>query len=223
MTSEQFADAVATLTGVWPAKQDAVLSDAAMELKNARWIWNDKKAATTAPVGKAYFRRSFQISQPLERASAVVAADNSFELLVNGKKVASGDDWNKPVKVELTPHLHQGTNVLAVIAENGAKEPNPAGLVVRADFRYRRPIAGKPLRALASDANWRALRRVARYRTGGPPPISTTNRGRRRRCWATSPSGRGRWRKRSAPLPMTRTARSIRLRKSGRRCARPPR
>ncbi len=157
MTAEQFADGISTLTGIWPEKQDATLSAAAMAFKNARWIWSDKRAATTAPVGKSYFRRTIEITQPLERASAVIAADNAFELFVNGKKVASGDDWGKPVRANLMPQLHVGTNVLAIAAENTGDQPNPAGLLLRADFAYRRPISGKPMRTLATDAKWRAF------------------------------------------------------------------
>src|SRR5207244_11335704 len=105
MSAEQFVDAVSMLTGVWPAKQDATLSSVAERYAKSKWIWSDKSAATSAPPGTVYFRKIVELKPGVAAASAIIACDNEFDLLVNGKKVASGDDWQKPVTVDLKGHL----------------------------------------------------------------------------------------------------------------------
>ena len=76
-----------------------------------------------------YFRKAFELKNaPTGKATALVAADNTFELFVNGKSVATGEDsFNKPNAIDVLPYLVAGKNVVAAIAENTSDKPNPAG------------------------------------------------------------------------------------------------
>ena len=149
MSAEQFADAVSALTGVWPAKQDATLSAACERYAKSKWIWSDKNAATSAAPGTVYFRRVIELkSAAVASASAVVACDNQFDLMINGKRVAGGDNWEKPVTVDLAPHLVAGKNVLAVVATNISDQPNPAGLWFNLTIAYQKPDDATPARQM---------------------------------------------------------------------------
>ena len=75
---------------------------AAETLADASWIGCDEVGidpVKNAPAGVRNFRRTVELDSrnPISNAVAVMAADNHFTLSVNGKKVGSGDDWNKPV------------------------------------------------------------------------------------------------------------------------------
>ncbi len=177
MSGEQFLDAVSALTGVWqPAtgemlKRDgrgqggqltAVAQVLGERLRSeyplhAHWIWNTPDAAQGVPGGTLHLRREFELDALPETAHAVAAADNSFSLFVNGKKVAAGDNWQQPTVVDLAPHLQVGRNLIAVAAVNAVqigKEPqsptNPAGLVMHADLRMP---GGKNI-VIETDSTW---------------------------------------------------------------------
>ena len=62
-------------------------------------------------------------------AFRVCAADNSFELWVNGREAGRGENFHKLYPIDVTSLLRPGVNVLAVAATNGGDAPNPAGLV----------------------------------------------------------------------------------------------
>src|SRR5207247_124902 len=87
MTAEQFADAVSTLTGIHPAKQDAALSTVEQRFNKAKWIWSEKDANKSAPPGTIYLRRVVnKVAPDIAAAVAVTTCDNQFVLRVNGKE-----------------------------------------------------------------------------------------------------------------------------------------
>ncbi len=111
MTAEEFVDAVSQITGVWTGMIAAKLTDNAERYAKAKWIWNDKDAATAAPPGKLYFRRVIEVKPGLVAFKAILTADNEFRLYINGKEVSHGEEWTKPVSVDLQPTLVVGRNV----------------------------------------------------------------------------------------------------------------
>ncbi|MEX2285784.1 MAG: DUF1549 domain-containing protein [Planctomycetaceae bacterium] len=140
MSAEQFVDAMAPLTGVWPkpagdmlardgrgqggqllavrnfrTSSDALPSDA---LSQTKWIWNTPDAAKGAPGGRLHLRKTITLTDEPSRVHATVACDNEFVLFVNGKKFAEGKTWKEPFSVDLTGQLHAGDNVIAVDAVN---------------------------------------------------------------------------------------------------------
>lgn len=81
------------------------------------WIWCPEAMGEGRV---AWFRCPVVIADgaTITAAHLLVSADNQFVLHVDGERVASGDDWMEPALVELTPYLHPGENVVAVMASN---------------------------------------------------------------------------------------------------------
>ncbi|MEX2671449.1 MAG: DUF1549 domain-containing protein [Phycisphaeraceae bacterium] len=191
MSAEQFVDGVSKVTGIWQEVSSAMLerdprgqggqltavrealarnsavadtdadADASDDLIG-RWIWRDADAAQRAQGGGIYLRRTFTLEQLPHIAHAVMTADNQFEFYINGDRVATGNDWQHPAALDLTPYLRRGSNTLAVLAINwpdtergielSASEPNPAGWFFSA-VGY--DIEGKTVWSLGSDARWK--------------------------------------------------------------------
>jgi alpha-L-rhamnosidase len=104
----------------------------AVSFDGCRWIWTAEPgvdAQKSAPKGPRFFRGSVTIppDRKVTQARFLIAADDQFELFVNGKPAGRGTAWNEPVLATLTNHLTPGKNSLAVVVTNGA--PSPAGLV----------------------------------------------------------------------------------------------
>ena len=159
LTAEQFVDAVSILTDNWQQptagmrKRDgrsqggqllAVLKAIGETAKpsngkvDARWIWNDPKAATAAAPATVYFYNELPLKEQPDRVTAIISCDNEFRLVVNEKsnRAAIGKAWNEPAVVDLTSLCRVGTNSIRITARNwgdgnGAKtgSPNPAGLI----------------------------------------------------------------------------------------------
>jgi hypothetical protein len=101
-------------------------------LADARWIWSPEgNPAVSAPPGKRYFNREFEVdsTRPIQSAQAAMTADNSFELFVNGQSVGTGADFNVITTMDVGALLKPGHNAVTVVADNGDNKPNPAGLI----------------------------------------------------------------------------------------------
>jgi hypothetical protein len=154
LTAEQFSDALAEVTGVWPETPAASIHYAVVAESKAkvpanesaapfapgatpRWIWNQMLADKRAPAETLYFRKNILLSHAPEQARAIVTCDNGFKLYVNGTEVGSGKDFGKPKSINLMPHLKKGMNVIAIAGTNDKARPNdpkadqtsPAGLI----------------------------------------------------------------------------------------------
>lgn len=159
MTAEQFIDTVWQLTGAAPSKMDAKFLRGKLDPEVARsvelvgqWIWSSDNQPP-APAGeKRSFRKSFELDSPAEQAGAAISCDNRFTLLVDGKKVASGDNWQSPVAISLGS-LNKGKHELLIVAENQGDAPNPAGLYFQASIGSAGSGESKVM-TLASDATW---------------------------------------------------------------------
>ena len=97
-----------------------------------QWIWIDEEgvgALKSAPKGARFFRGSVAIpaDRKVTQARFLIATDDQFELLVNGKPAGRGSAWNQPVLATVTNHLVPGKNSLSAVVTNGS--PSPAGLV----------------------------------------------------------------------------------------------
>ncbi|MDR2643781.1 MAG: family 78 glycoside hydrolase catalytic domain [Planctomycetaceae bacterium] len=102
------------------------------QFQNATWIWTNKNF-NNAPVGKAIFRRTFNLpetyksSQP--SAKFTLTADNAFTVYINDKKIGTGNNFNKIYTFDVSAFLKQGKNVFAIEVVNEGNSPNPAGLI----------------------------------------------------------------------------------------------
>ena len=129
-------------------------------LDGAKWIWFDEgDPAAAAPVARRYFRRSFVLPDgaSVESATASLTADNTFELFVNGKRIGTGDNFHEVSEFQIGTQLKPGTNVLAVVVDNGGDAPNPAGLIASVQLRLR---GGEKL-VVRTDREWRAAASVS--------------------------------------------------------------
>lgn len=107
------------------------------------WIWAPGNPDRTS------LRRTFEVSDPVRDATLWFSCDNVADVFLNGVYIASGTDWNTPVRTRVTPHLKAGSNVLQVEARN---EGGIAGLVARLRIRSE----GKPDVTLDTDTAWEA-------------------------------------------------------------------
>jgi hypothetical protein len=168
MTSEQFVDAVWTLTGAAPNKIDAGISEPGQQ-PTARWIWSEKDFQKSPAGDVVTFKYEFELSNLPSRGSAVVTCDNEFVLFLNGQQIGKGTDWSSPVLVDLKKGLRVGNNVLLVRAINGGSSPNPAALffeallsgengqadqVIRSDAAFSWVKGELDPRSLPTDLNW---------------------------------------------------------------------
>jgi hypothetical protein len=130
-----------------------------LDLNGALWIWVDEPdvdATRNAPQGVRFFRRDITLPAGVKAASAfaLFAADNHFQLLVNGFEAGRGDDWQKPQLINLASLLRPGVNRFTVRVDNDAQtgEINAAGVI----GRIRVEVAGAPSVDVVTDASWQA-------------------------------------------------------------------
>ena len=105
-------------------------------LAEAQWIWSPltKEDASGKPV---FFRKSFDIGEPdVTKGSSKIeiAADNTYILLVNGKRVGAGDNWNEGTVYDITALLVKGENTIAIEA---ASPDAMAGVVARVTIKSK--------------------------------------------------------------------------------------
>ena len=124
------------------------------ELTGASWIWSPgADAKKSAPIGVRYFRKEFTVPEGREPASAlcVVAADNSFKMFLNGRRIHNGNNFKEATAVNVKEHLQKGKNVLAIEATNEGAVPNPAGVLAVLRLQF----ADASSMTIASDDTWR--------------------------------------------------------------------
>ena len=98
------------------------------------WVWHSNEP-DRAPPCKRFFRKVVELpeNRRVTQATIRLNADNGLAFHLNGKDVGAGcygyDNWTRPSKIDLAPHLKAGRNVLAVTVINGGDSPNPAGLI----------------------------------------------------------------------------------------------
>lgn len=126
------------------------ISQAQTAAPQPQWIWYPEgQPQKSAPAEDRYFRKLITLKYPLEVASFEVAADQGFELFVNGKHLGRGTDWKQVRKFDLSTQLKPGRNVLAIQVKHG--KVGPAGLMVAGLLRDRI----SPSEWLVSDASWK--------------------------------------------------------------------
>lgn len=96
--------------------------------KEAQWIWSPAYEKVLAPPGTCFFRKTFNLGAP-EYGVIQIACDDRYELYVNGRQIGSGENWKVLDVYDVTKYLVQGSNTIAVRAENS--EQGSAGLVAR--------------------------------------------------------------------------------------------
>lgn len=174
MTAEQFLDNVWQICGDAPVKFDAPVIRSDPNTKTAstsnstvspsgKWIWGSNNGGAVPGQETLVLRKSIELPDNVMSGGAVISCDNEFELFVNGKWAASGNDWTKPQSIALLPLLKKGSNTIQVVAMNASNEPNPAGLYLEAHLKLQDGSTA----AFATDSSWQYTDKV---------PKTTNNR-----------------------------------------------
>ncbi len=119
---------------------------------DARWIWANAEFSTAKPGEKRAFFKAFEVPENIDvsDASISVAADNVYELFVDGKRLGGGSNFRAPDVYALGDVLKPGKNALRIDVVNEGETPNPAGLIAALDFGD----AASNLKPILTDATW---------------------------------------------------------------------
>lgn len=85
--------------------------------QGADLIWSPRHEAGEIPIGDCFFRKQFTLVNP-EKAQIYIAADDAFELYVNGQRVHQGSDVNTVFEIDVTSFLQKGPNLISFKVEN---------------------------------------------------------------------------------------------------------
>ena len=85
--------------------------------QEAQWIWSPQHAQGSVPHTSCYFRKTVQVRSP-ERGQITIAADDAYELFVNGRRVAKGEGRKRLAEHNVTRFLARGGNTFAIRVEN---------------------------------------------------------------------------------------------------------
>lgn len=124
-------------------------------ITQSTWIWYPEgNPVSAAPPSTRYFKRIISVdsNKTLVSACAVITADNSFRLSINGEEVEQGDDFNRIKRRQITRFLRPGPNVLTIVATNDGPGNNPAGLIAAFELKYK--DGSKDL--ICTDQSWHA-------------------------------------------------------------------
>ena len=116
--------------------------------EEAEWIWSPDHDKTEVPVGSCYFRKSFSVTNPTQ-ASLMIAADDSYELYLNGRRIARGEGARKLDDIDIGELLKRGVNTIAVRVRNqrGFTAAFAARVMVKED--------GQEWSSFSTDGSWK--------------------------------------------------------------------
>lgn len=153
MSAEQLADVLGqTIAPLYRS----VAYDPIGKRYDAEWIWHreiEVDRDILPKPGKRYFRYTFQLSaKAIQEAEALITANHSFRLWINGQQVGSGENWKQPKTWKVSEFLKTNKNVIAVVGENEGLIPNPAGLLVSIKIKH----SDGSERMISSSRQWKS-------------------------------------------------------------------
>ena len=116
------------------------------------WIWHNNNGKSPADNEVRFFRKTFEVSGRARKAVLTISADNAATVYLNGRKVASSTDWHRPVTVDVTRLLRNGSNSLAARGQN---ESGAAAFIARLEITLR----NNQKQLVVSDDSWRSSNR----------------------------------------------------------------
>ncbi|MEX0771136.1 MAG: DUF1549 domain-containing protein, partial [Balneolaceae bacterium] len=139
LTAEQYVDALSQIAV--PVYNSVAYDPYGGNDIEADWIWYDARVdgrQSLPPPGTYYFRHAFDLpaESQIEDARLLISVDEAFELYVNGTLAGRGEDWRQVGHMDVTQHLENGENLLAVKGENGGTTANPAGILLNLRINY---------------------------------------------------------------------------------------
>jgi len=85
--------------------------------QEAQWIWSPGHQRNRVPQASAYFRRAFMVDAP-ESGKIELAADDDFEVFVNGRAAGKGTSAKSLKQIDISRHLTKGRNVISMKVTN---------------------------------------------------------------------------------------------------------
>jgi alpha-L-rhamnosidase len=127
-----------------------------LRLDGAQWVWVHGAVAGNQPAGKAWFRKVIQVpsDRAIKQAAFLLAADDSFQLFVNGHPSGQGTSWKNLASLDIAGRLQPGANALGIEVTNGGDKPSPAGLIGKLVVVF---ASGEPM-VVPVDASWQSSR-----------------------------------------------------------------
>ena len=113
------------------------------------WIWSADHEKDRIPKTSVHFRKSFAMQRP-ESGQISIACDDTYDLYVNGRRVARGGSWQKPDVHQLNKYLSRGRNVVAIRVTNS--RGRTAGLAARLVVKDQ----GNTTVAHSTNESWKA-------------------------------------------------------------------
>jgi putative heme-binding domain-containing protein len=124
------------------------IAAASARAQEAEWIWSPEHAKEGVPTGEAcHFRKTVNLRAP-EGGQVVIAADDQYELYINGRRIGAGEATKKLDEYDVSKFLARGANVIAVRVQNTTGKT--AALVARVTIKD-----GGEWSSYSSDASWR--------------------------------------------------------------------
>jgi len=119
--------------------------------EEAQWIWaSGTRAGQPIATGeKCWFRKTLNVRTQAE-GIVEIAADDVYELHVNGRPVGEGQSARQLKEFDISDYLQPGRNVVALQVQN--THGNTAALVARVSIR---PESGEQWYTFSSDASWK--------------------------------------------------------------------
>ena len=93
------------------------------------WIWTPDHPVGKVPQTSCHFRKTIHVADAPQTGVVEIAADDIYELFVNGKKIARGSTQQEFNRHEVQAQLRQGKNVFAIKVTN--RNGDNAGLAAR--------------------------------------------------------------------------------------------
>lgn len=117
--------------------------------QEAQWIWTPEHEKEGVPSGAVcHFRKGFSVKDA-EAASVAIAADDHYELYVNGRRVGTGSSTRRLTEYDIGRFLIRGNNIVAVkVANRGGKT---AALAARVTVKEK----GGQWAAHSTDESWK--------------------------------------------------------------------
>lgn len=108
------------------------------------WIW---RTNTPANGEKVFFRREIQLPPAIGKAEITIGCDDHHHLFVNNHDIGNAGDWSHPHTYDISSHLKEGRNIIAIEGRN------VGGSAALAVLMTATLSSGKTLQ-IVSDENW---------------------------------------------------------------------
>ena len=157
INAEQFSDAISTV--IAPVYYAVAYSPEDASLLRQERIWKREilygQDVLPNP-GKRFFRKEFNLQEKQEKATVLISVDHNYKLYINNQQISEGTDWRKVDKLDVTPYLKQGNNVIAIEASNEGKIPNPAGVL----FVMKMVFGNGSEQIIRADTSWKCTEKI---------------------------------------------------------------